>query len=392
MTSPPALASRLKGFFKGFKRSNSRKNFYNEGSSRRGGIYGHVRDFERASRFLLHGSHTVLAFSVQEDVSYGKDSSTRSIMFDLELSQKGIRRSARDFEDLESPTHEVKGSSVAQRLESLATPVATFEIELLQDVQSLSASLRETFAGSVPVAHLASDLAAMGYSCTIQCVEKHMMNDTQSNYEPDNTNTKCLELLRHEFIICDGKLDGSVEHQCVIDPQFRDQFLLGKHNVEYEDLLRFVPPEFVGSALRLQAIVSVICAQMTKVYQELGISLPPWRRPRAVLGKWFDTDVGNTNTAPQESHNDTNHRNDESKTSNIFSRVKSSLSSDKRGKQSASAIAFEKSNKPHRQSSRAVSTSTMDNRTNNDMAEPSSARTGQVSLLAQRLQRLSTHD
>ena len=325
-------------------------------------------------------------------MSYGKDSSTRSVMFDLELSQNGIRRTAKEFENLESTTREVKGSnSVTQRLEGLATPVATFELELLQDVQSLSASLRESFSGCVPVTHLASDLATMGYSCTIQCVEKHMMNDNQSNYEPDNTDRKCLELLRHEFIICNGKLDGSLEHQCVIDPQFRDQFLLGKHNVEYENLLRFVPLEFVGSALRLQTIVSVICAQMTKVYQELGISLPPWRRPRAVLGKWFDTDVGSTNAAAQEVTHlpQEQRRTEEARTSSIFSRVKSTLSSDKKGKSSTSQIALEKSNKPHRQASRAGSNS-LDNKTNNHNGVESKSL--QVSLLAQRLQRLSTQD
>lgn len=327
---------------------------------------------------------------MQEDKSYGKDSSTRSIMFDLELSQKGIRRPGKDFEPLESPTRGTKDSSISQRLESLAKPVATFEIELLQDVQSLAGSLRETFSGSVPVAHLASDLAAMGYSCTIQCVEKHMMNDTQSNYEPDNTDTKCLELLRHEFIICDGKLDGSIEHQCVIDPQFRDQFLLGKQNIEYDNLLRVVPLEFVGSALRLQAIVSVICAQMTKVYQDLGISLPPWRRPRAVLGKWFDTDVGNTNGASQESNSTSNHRKtDEAKQASIFSRMKSSFSSDKKGTSSDSNTAFEKSNKPHRQTSRVASTS-LDDGTNEYQPASNNGKSAQVSLLAQKLQHLSS--
>lgn len=336
-------------------------------------------------------SYFCRTFYAQDDISYGKDSSTRSIMFDLELSHKGIRRSAKDFETLESPSRGVKDSTVAQRLYSLAKPVAAFELELLQDVQSLSSSLRETFSGSVPVAHLASDLAAMGYSCTIQCVEKHMMSDNRSNYEPDNTDTKCLELLRHEFIICDGKLDGSVEHQCVIDPQFRDQFLLGKHNVEYENLLEFVPLEFVGSALRLQAIVSVICAQMTKVYQELGITLPPWRRPRAVLGKWFDTDIACSNKESQEANDRSDERNmDDAKSSNIFSRMKSSLSSDKKGKSSAANVALEKSNKPHRQSSRTANAA-HDVVMNEELAvAPTDGRSCQVSLLAQKLQRLST--
>lgn len=318
-------------------------------------------------------------------------------MFDLELSQKGLR--SLELEPASSPKNRPNSESpVIQRLRYLARPVAQFEIDLLQDVQSLASSLRESFSGSVPIAQLASDLAAMGYRCSIQCVESPGMSDAAANYGPDVIDKKCLELLRHEFLLCSGTLDGTSDHQCIIDPQFRDQFLLGKHNLEYEELLRAVPLEFVGSALRLQALAAVICAEMTKVYQELGIALPPWRRPHAVLGKWFDTTAmpGNQPLAHDRPPARERQSTSESK-SNFFSMLKMHKESMRKGrsqeKDSGPDEVFEKSNKPHRQGhgwlgERRSTTSTVLGPSSSEISQSKSS--GPVSLLAQGLQRQST--
>jgi uncharacterized protein (TIGR01615 family) len=317
-------------------------------------------------------------------------------MFDLELSQKGFR--SLELEPASSPKNRPNSESpVIQRLRYLARPVAQFEVDLLQDVQSLSSSLRESFSGSVPIAQLASDLAAMGYRCSIQCVESPGMSDAAANYGPDVVDKKCLELLRHEFLLCSGTLDGTSDHQCIIDPQFRDQFLLGKHNPEYDELLRAVPLEFVGSALRLQALAAVICAEMTKVYQELGIALPPWRRPHAVLGKWFDTTAmpGNQPLAQDIPAAREQQPTSESK-SNFFSMLKMHKESMRKGKprHSGPNEVFEKSNKPHRQGHgwmddrKSTSSTVLDGHSSSNVSQSKSS--GPVSLLAQGLQRQST--
>ena len=238
------------------------------------------------------------------DRSTGKDSSTRSILFDLELSHRGMRVSTDLSTDLSTDVVAAAAASVSgsptaggsqgasiHRLRNLAKPLSTFEVDLLQDVQALAGSLRDANDGNLPIDELASDLTAMGYECAIQCVESHGLGDTHANYGSVNRDAKCLELLRHEFILCAGLNDGSVEHSCVVDPSFREQFTLGQHNETYEKLLLAIPQEFVGSPIRLQALVTVICSEMVKVYQELGVSLPPWRRPRSVLGKWFDVEA-----------------------------------------------------------------------------------------------------
>ena len=236
---------------------------------------------------------------MQDEQSHGKESSTRSVMFDLELSHKGKETGGTEG-SFDTSTVGTGSSPAIQRVRYLARPVASFELDLLQDVGALSASLEETY-GRVPLALLASDLSVMGYRCSIQCVESPSLPDT-SNYgrEGEVEGAKCLELLRHEFLLCSGRLDGSSDHQCLIDPQFRDQFSLGKHNKEYEKLLEVVPQVFVGSPLRLQSLAAVICSEMAKMHKELGISLPPWRRPHAVLGKWFDTSGGMSPTVASD--------------------------------------------------------------------------------------------
>lgn len=357
------IASRIKGLF---KRSNSQSSF-NEGSSRR---------FE-GSRRLYDGSIS----SRFGDRSVGKDSSTRSIMFDMELSHRGFRVST-DLQNEESialtsatATAATAGAGhgpAIHRLRSLAKPLSSFEMDLLQDVQALSSSLRDTNGGKLVIDELASDLTAMGYECAIQCVESHGLGDTHANYGTVNPDTKCLELLRHEFILCAGTSDRSVEHSCVVDPNFRDQFSLGQQNDGYERLLMAVPEEFVGSPIRLQALVTVICSEMVKVYQDLGVSLPPWRRPRSVLGKWFDVEAEN---APDDAFHGaagagigpgmaagTGGGHASVVKSGFFSKVKSTFGSSS-GKRSpteedqAAMIASEKSNKPRRDRSMGKSVS-----------------------------------
>lgn len=328
-------------------------------------------------------------------------------MFDLELSQKGAR-ATRDLPNSDSLPECSLENPVVQRLKYLARPVASFEIELLQDVRALAGSLRESCTGSVPIAQLASDLAAMGYNCSIQCVESPGMAET-ANYAVETEDTKCLELLRHEFLLCSGKLDGTTDHQCLIDPQFRDQFLLGKHNQQYETLLQSVPLEFVGSPLRLQALAAVICSEMTKVYEELGISLPPWRKPNAVLGKWFDTTTANSSGMQSARTDASQQRANQNKgsssaaaegkrPSNFFSILKmhkdSVSSKGQKTNRNTPSVEVEKSNKPHRQ---GKSPSPSGNESIEEVQRKESDRItgstqrghttlGRVSLLAQGLQ------
>jgi len=72
----------------------------------------------------------------------------------------------------------------------------------------------------------------------------------------------------------------------VVDPLFRAQFELGRATLQYETLLREVPAAFVGRPEMLAQLATLLCEQMQRSFRELGMSFPPWRHARAVLGKW----------------------------------------------------------------------------------------------------------
>lgn len=378
MSSPPLannapavrVATRLKNLFKSFSRSKNKLDSL-DGSSRRGRRY-------------LEG----------DERSYGKESSTRSTMFDLELSHRGNHLVGKEAAGPEQSGDVGRTLSrpAFERVRYLARPVASFEVDLLQDVQALCGSLLDA-NGSMPLSVLASDLASMGYNCSIQCVESPGLAEA-SNYGPEAEDTRCLELLRHEFLICNGRLDGTSDHQCLIDPQFRDQFLLGKYNEEYEHLLKIVPQAFVGSPLRLQALASVICAEMANVYLSLGISLPPWRKPHAVLGKWFDTASSGSRAAGQgmqgqiTKNSSVRKKNEQKKkSSNFFSML--TMHKEYLKKQGNNEAQIEKSNKPHRRldSSQRSSpgSSTVSSGSAASLANSGPPQVG-VSLLARSLQ------
>lgn len=46
--------------------------------------------------------------------------------------------------------------------------------------------------------------------------------------------------------------------------------------------------EFVGTPLRLQALVDTLCAEMAEAFTSQQRTLPPWRKLKSMLSKWFD--------------------------------------------------------------------------------------------------------
>jgi uncharacterized protein (TIGR01615 family) len=98
--------------------------------------------------------------------------------------------------------------------------------------------------------------------------------------------------VRHAFIACAGRADGSAAHACLVDPAFREQFEVGQPTAAYAAALAAAPAVFVGSALRLQALASALCREIVAAYAEQGLSLPPWRKPTAMFSRWFDVAGG----------------------------------------------------------------------------------------------------
>lgn len=269
MTSPPVPKRPTAGgggFFDLFRLR--RRQYSDDGSSRRGRRY-----WDRG-----------------EDYSVGKDSSTHSNVFDLELSTRGVPVGA--LGDDRSSHGGLSARAAAelapklQRIAYLARPVAGFEVDLLHQVQSSrEACVRAD--GQIDLMALARRLHAMGYACSLQCNDPGAAGDPAAA-GPSAVDGACLEKLRHSFVVCSGRRDGSATHYCIVDPQFRDQFRIGQPTEAYEAMLAAVPPEFVGSPLRLQALADLLCTEIVEVYRDQGLPLPPWRKSGAMLSRWFD--------------------------------------------------------------------------------------------------------
>lgn len=256
------------GFFENLFRR--RRQYSEDGSSRRGRRY-----WDRG-----------------DDYSVGKDSSTHSALFDLELSTRGPRA----LLELERHANVTAHASAElhtklQRVTYLARPTAGFEVDLLHQVQAIRGDCCTT-DGELDLMRLALSLCILGYACSIQCNDPTLLPDSQPGTSQGTHGSAvdgtCLEKLRHTFIVCSGRSDGSITHYCLVDPQFRDQFRIGQPTPAYETVLGVLPPEFVGSPLRLQALADVLCTEIVDVYREQNLPLPPWRKSQAMLSKWFD--------------------------------------------------------------------------------------------------------
>ncbi|GBF95594.1 hypothetical protein Rsub_08575 [Raphidocelis subcapitata] len=132
---------------------------------------------------------------------------------------------------------------------------------------------------------------------------------------------RCLQQLRHRFIVCvgaasaaaaaavsasasahpvgaaaggdgGGVLDaagcgcGLLPEPLVVEPHFREQFVIAHPTPAYEELLQAVPHCFVGTVARLEAAVSLLCEEMAAAFKTQGLPVPPWRSKRAMLSKW----------------------------------------------------------------------------------------------------------
>lgn len=72
----------------------------------------------------------------------------------------------------------------------------------------------------------------------------------------------------------------------IIDPSFKDQFVIAHPTEDYEALLKALPACFVGTVGRLEAVVGIMCGEMAAAFEARGLPLPPWRGEQAMLSKW----------------------------------------------------------------------------------------------------------
>uniref|UniRef100_A0A7S1SQA7 Uncharacterized protein n=1 Tax=Tetraselmis chuii TaxID=63592 RepID=A0A7S1SQA7_9CHLO len=93
--------------------------------------------------------------------------------------------------------------------------------------------------------------------------------------------------LKHSFITCTPP-DG-IEDQArrIVDPAFREQFVIASPSPRYDRILEALPETFVGTFETLKLIIDIVALEMTASFNFQMMPTPPWRRVRALYSKWF---------------------------------------------------------------------------------------------------------
>jgi uncharacterized protein (TIGR01615 family) len=98
--------------------------------------------------------------------------------------------------------------------------------------------------------------------------------------------------LRHTFVTV--ALDGE---DYVVDPAFRDHFLVHRPAARYASVLDAIPQVAVAPAPRLARAVTFLAAEVAACFVAQGVPLPPWRKTTSLLSKW-DSPAGAQAGAP----------------------------------------------------------------------------------------------
>lgn len=72
----------------------------------------------------------------------------------------------------------------------------------------------------------------------------------------------------------------------IVEPNLSEHFTLPRMTGAYENILRALPPVFVGNAAQLRALISWLVARMADTMEELDLEVPPWRTADALYAKF----------------------------------------------------------------------------------------------------------
>lgn len=165
---------------------------------------------------------------------------------------------------------------------NLCRSKSDLEVQLQYKVRSLIMALAARGA-SLDVSICAAELSADNF--------RVMVARTGNKHKDSRT---CLQSLSHSFLLCYGKsTDGhsSSKEAVIIDPRFREQFLIAHPSPKYEMVLKAVPTVFIGSSERLDTLVRLLCDQMSTAFKSQALPLPPWRTIKAMRSKWSITQL-----------------------------------------------------------------------------------------------------
>jgi len=208
-------------------------------------------------------------FADSPDVFGGRlsaDSSPLSASASASSSPTADEKRKERHEEREKTSGIVKESDASMR-SAIASVVSCFALEpgwsrmLFGDVK---AAIREH--GSEAAVDIAADLAVMGYQTHVY--KKYDEKQKHEGYR-----------ISHALIgarCTDRDLDTE-GLEVLVDPMFREQFVVARPSPRYARLLELVPQVFVGTRAHMVAGIRLMCPEMHASLTSAGLDMPPWR-------------------------------------------------------------------------------------------------------------------
>lgn len=106
-----------------------------------------------------------------------------------------------------------------------------------------------------------------------------------------NTNPECLEVFRHKFLMVGQVVTGIrgraiCSREIVVQPDFKNHFVLPVMTERYRNVLKLLPDVFVGGRPQLRSLLGLVCGEMEENFKGHHREVPPWRLLKSTLSKW----------------------------------------------------------------------------------------------------------
>eukprot|EP00798_Chlamydomonas_sp_ICE-L_P008128 gene8128-1375_t len=185
-----------------------------------------------------------------------------------------------DLEDSEGGCIEPSPQSASLALKedpkivtNFLVPSSPVESQISQDLKNAA----EAKGGDVDASEIFQILSEKGYYVTVRTAIG------------GGEGSECLRNLRHNFVIaCPGgrTLSSRRSSRIIIDPQFKEQFVVAKSTDRYQAFLELIPSCLVMFEDSIAQLVTFLCSEMSAAFQSNDAILPPWRQVDSMLSKW----------------------------------------------------------------------------------------------------------
>lgn len=123
---------------------------------------------------------------------------------------------------------------------------------------------------------LAAGLSRLGYTALLHTPGDH-----------DKALRRKLCGLRHDYVtVCLPDAGEAGTHSVVVDPHFKDAFVVAHPTARYRAVLDAVPAIVVATKVSLRRAVALLSREMALSFSDQGLSTPPWRTATAMLSRW----------------------------------------------------------------------------------------------------------